>query len=454
MPIAYVLGLGKSGVAAAKLLKTKGYTVRACDRGDTPALRQQQEELAASGITVALGSDFDSDAIADPIDLLVVSPGIPWDRPALLRARARGIDTIGEVELAWRYLRDRPWVGITGTNGKTTTTALTASIFQAAGWHAPACGNIGIPACAIAMAEPPPDWMVAELSSFQIESAPTLRPQIGIWTTFTPDHLNRHYTQEAYGNIKASLLHRAERVILNGDDAYLAERGPALWPQAVWTAIDPDTMPEAARCGACLRNGWVTFAGEPIVPLADFPLLGSHNVQNLLMAVAAACLADVPRDRIARAVREFRGVPHRLEQVGRYGTIALINDSKATNYDAALVGLQATPAPVVLIAGGQPKEGDPQAWLAAIGQRAIAVVLMGEAAPMFARWLDECGYSSYEIVSALEDAVPRAIALAATLNAAAVLLSPACASFDRFANFEERGDRFRQLCWQYAGISS
>ncbi|HEY9761428.1 MAG TPA: Mur ligase family protein, partial [Trichocoleus sp.] len=181
---AHVIGLGKSGIAAARLLRQEGWNVVLSDRTQSPLLGEEQQALQAEGITVMLGHTFVPDS---DLNLLVASPGVPWDAPPLAHARERGIEVIGETELAWRSLQDRPWVGVTGTNGKTTTTALTAAIFQAAGFDAPACGNIGYATCELALRQSVPDWIIAELSSYQIEASPTLAPRIGLWTTFTPD---------------------------------------------------------------------------------------------------------------------------------------------------------------------------------------------------------------------------------------------------------------------------
>lgn len=448
MPNAHVLGLGQSGLAAAKLLKAKGWQVKVSDEGSSTNLIRMQEQLAVEGISVNLGQKLHWNQFninGDRPHLLIVSPGIAWDHPALQKAREMRIETIGEVELAWRYLSDRPWVGITGTNGKTTTTAITAAIFQAAGYHAPACGNIGVPTCELALMAQPPDWAIAEISSYQIESSPHVQPRIGIWTTFTPDHLSRHYTIESYSNIKAHLMHQSRQVILNGDDPYLAKHGAKLFPEAIWTSCTTK-LTAATDSGAYIHDNQLMFAGESVLPIACFRLLGDHNRQNLLMAVAAAKLAGIESKFIERAVSEFNGVPHRLEQIRNYRGIDFVNDSKATNYDAAVVGLKSTVSPTVLIAGGQAKQGNADEWLALIKQKAIATLLIGEAAPKFAHLLDEANYSSYEIVETLEAAIPRASHLAQTFAAKTVLFSPACASFDQYANFEQRGDHFRQLC--------
>ncbi|MGB8700696.1 MAG: UDP-N-acetylmuramoyl-L-alanine--D-glutamate ligase [Thermosynechococcaceae cyanobacterium] len=452
MSVAHIIGLGRSGVAAARLLKRDGWQVSASDAGESEALMEQQRSLEADGIPVHLGCRFRLDTLAaanlDRPDRIVVSPGVSWQLPALVEARQQGIETIGELELAWRYLQDIPWVGITGTNGKTTTTALVAAIFQAAGFKAPACGNIGYSACEVALSGEPVDWIIAEVSSYQSESAPTLAPRIGVWTTFTPDHLERHGTLENYRNIKAALLHRSHTKILNGDDAYLSQYLTQQWPDAEWTstqAPDPAHLP-GLTVSTVIEAGWIVADGDPIVPVEALRMPGAHNRQNLLMAVAVAHRAGIDKAAIAQAIASFAGVPHRLEQICTWNGIVFINDSKATNYDAAQTGLAAVDAPVILIAGGDPKVGDDRLWIETIQDRAAAVVLIGKAAPAFAQRLQACGYEAHEVVETMAQAVPRAAELAQRHQAKVVLLSPACASFDQYRSFEHRGDDFRQLC--------
>ncbi|ACC82388.1 UDP-N-acetylmuramoyl-L-alanine--D-glutamate ligase [Nostoc punctiforme] len=484
MSKAHVIGLGKSGVAAARLLKREGWEVELSDGNTSKTLLQQQQELAAEQITVKLGQSLELNGDNLP-QLIVVSPGVPWDIPVLIKARQLGIETIGEMELAWRNLRWRsqpqaslPWVGITGTNGKTTTTALIAAIFQAAELDAPACGNIGYAACEVALSwsgrgaggreqgaggdrevnsssSPSLDWVIAEVSSYQIESSSSLAPRIGVWTTFTPDHLSRHKTLENYYNIKAKLLRQSELQVFNGDDAYLSQLGLSAWPNAYWTSVKGKDFLISEK-GFYIENGWVvekltaTSAPEPIVKVSTLRMVGEHNQQNLLMAVATARLAGINRDAIARAIQEFPGVPHRLEHICTWEGIDFINDSKATNYDAAEVGLASVKSPAILIAGGEAKAGDDTGWLAQIQTKAAAVLLIGSAAPAFAQRLQEVGYYSYEIVETMERAVPRSAELAKEYQAPVVLLSPACASFDQYPNFEVRGDRFRELCLAWA----
>ncbi|AUT01069.1 UDP-N-acetylmuramoyl-L-alanine--D-glutamate ligase [Nostoc sp. CENA543] len=453
MSKAHVIGLGKSGIAAARLLKREGWEVMLSDRNTSETLLSQQQALAKEQITVKLGHSLELDG-ADIPNLIVVSPGVPWDIPVLVKARELGIETIGEMELAWRNLYKLPWVGITGTNGKTTTTALIAAIFQAAGFDAPACGNIGYAACEVALAKKLPDWIIGEMSSYQIESSASLAPHISVWTTFTPDHLARHKTLENYYNIKAKLLRQSQLQVVNGDDAYLSKVGISDWPDAYWTSVKGKDFLIGNK-GFYIEDGWVIeqlqadSQPQRIIEASALRMVGAHNLQNLLMSVGVARLAGIAPTAIDKAVREFPGVPHRLEHICTWEGIDFINDSKATNYDAADVGLASVSSPVVLIAGGEAKPGDDTAWLASIQAKAAAVLLIGAAAPAFAQRLQEVGYNNYEIVETMENAVPRGAELAKEHQAAVVLLSPACASFDQFPNFEVRGDRFRQLCLEF-----
>jgi UDP-N-acetylmuramoylalanine--D-glutamate ligase len=449
MPNAHVIGLGRSGIAAARLLHQQGWQVTMSDSSHSEALEQIQQALRQEGIAVQLSHQFSPEP--EQMQRVVVSPGVRWDLPSLVRARELGIETLGEVELAWQTLAAIPWVGVTGTNGKTTTTALIAAIFQTAGFEAPACGNIGYAICEVALQAlnpelPNPDWVIAELSSYQIESSTSVTPEIGVWTTFTPDHLSRHYTLENYYNIKARLLKRSKYQVFNGNDPYLRQAGKD-WQNAYWTSIiGRENLPCPVERGAYIEAGWAVVQTEPIVPVTALRMVGTHNQQNLLMAILTARLAGIDKEAIAEAIARFPGVPHRLEHICTWNGIDLINDSKATNYDAAQVGLAAVAAPVILIAGGEAKAGDDQAWLKTIQSRTAAVLLIGSAANQFAQRLDQIGYGDYEIVETMERAVIRGVELAKAKQSKAVLLSPACASFDQYANFEERGDHFRQLC--------
>jgi UDP-N-acetylmuramoylalanine--D-glutamate ligase len=456
MSVAHIIGLGRSGVAAARLLQREGWQVSVSDAGESEALVDQQRSLTAEGIPVELGSRFSLETLANQAlgrpDCIVVSPGVSWQLPALVAAREQGIEAIGELELAWRHLQNCPWIGITGTNGKTTTTALVSAIFEAAGLKAPACGNIGYSACEVALSGKPIDWVIAEVSSYQAESSPTLAPHIGVWTTFTPDHLERHSTLENYRAIKAHLLDQSKYKILNAEDAYLRQNLTSRWPDAWWTSTQGQLQQNNASSLTAriyVEEGWVMLGGNPaqrIMKVDALRMPGVHNRQNLLLAIAVAHRAGIDARAIAQAVAAFPGVPHRLEYIRMWQGIEFINDSKATNYDAAQTGLAAMKSPAILIAGGSPKVGDDRFWIETIQAKAAAVLLIGDAAPAFAQRLTQSGYLNYELVETMERAVPRSAELAQLYQARVVLLSPACASFDQYQNFEQRGDHFRQLC--------
>ena len=459
MPRAEIIGLGRSGIAAARLLNQEGWQVSLVDsatesqiasRSNAKQLQTSQQQLQAEGVKVKLNSSILTGEVPD---LIVVSPGVPWDAQALVKARHQGIETVGEIELAWRYLDNMPWVGITGTNGKTTTTALVAAIFNAAGLNAPACGNIGNAACELAIKNFDADqnhnfdWIIAELSSYQIESSVEVAPQIGIFTTFTTDHLERHKTLENYYQIKASLLHRCQRKIINGDDPFLQAKALEFGKDVIWTSIKgKKSFDDNRRVEVYVEDGWIVAFGELIAPVSLFKMPGEHNLQNLLLAVAAAKLAGVEKKAIAQGITSFPGVEHRLEYVCTYHGVKFINDSKATNFDAAEVGLNSVEAPVVLIAGGQAKAGDDTAWLNTIKAKAAMVLLIGEAASEFAQRLDNRNFNNYQIVDTMENAVVRSLNLAQKQQAKVVLLSPACASFDQYLSFEARGNHFKELC--------
>lgn len=461
MPKGEIIGLGRSGIAAARLLNKDGWQVTLIDsatekqiasRSNSSQLQASQRQLTKEGITVKLDSSVTLEGGNVP-DLIVVSPGVPWDIKPLESARKLGIETIGEIELAWRYLSDIPWIGITGTNGKTTTTALIAAIFQAAGFNAPACGNIGNAACELAIQNLDSgktrvfDWIVAELSSYQIESSFKVAPQIGIFTTLTPDHLSRHKTVENYYQIKASLLDRCQQKIVNGDDRFLRKKGLELGGDVVWTSVKgKNSFDDNHSVKVYLEDGWIVAFGELIAPISLFKMPGEHNRQNLLVALAAAKLAGIDKTVIASTITSFPGVEHRLEYVCTHKEIKFINDSKATNYDAAEVGLNSVETPAILIAGGQGKTGDDTAWIDSIKANAAAVLLIGEAASELAQKLRDRNYHDYEIVETMENAVSRSMAIALDKQVKVVLLSPACASFDQYLSFEARGEHFKELC--------
>ncbi|QEY33154.1 UDP-N-acetylmuramoyl-L-alanine--D-glutamate ligase [Synechococcus sp. RSCCF101] len=451
-----VIGLGRSGLGAARLLsRAPGTIVVGIDSAEGVLQQERAAALRAEGIAVALGCPLTPDAVraaAPPgtaITRVILSPGIAWDHPAIEAMRRSGIQVDGEMVVAWQTLRHTPWVGITGTNGKTTVTHLLNHVLTQAGLDAPMCGNVGFSATELALERhggAAPEAVVAELSSYQIEAAACIAPRVGVWTTLTPDHLERHGTIEAYRAIKRGLLERSQHRILNADDPDIA-RFAASWDQALWvTAGDRSALPGGIAPFLWVEGDWIRSEEDRILPVSALAMPGRHNRQNMLLCCGAALALGVEGSRLEPGFRSFKGVPHRLETLRQLDGLTIINDSKATNFDAAEVGLAAIDAPAVVLAGGQAKTGDPEPWIRQLSHRAAAVVLYGASRQALAEQLTAAGYPGrVTLCTGLNDAVPIGLDLARQLGCRTLLLSPACASFDQFRDFEDRGDQFRHL---------
>jgi UDP-N-acetylmuramoylalanine--D-glutamate ligase len=449
-----VVGLGRSGAGAARLLQSLGSRVLVLESSGTPAQHLQARELRAGGIDVQLDCPLtiESFEARGPLPAaVVVSPGIRWDHPTLVELRNRGVRVCGEPSVAWAASRGLPWIGITGTNGKTTVTHLVSHLLQAAGLDAPMAGNMGTSAAELLLerrlrGEANPDWLVMELSSYQIEASPELAPAFGLWTTLTPDHLERHGTLSNYRAIKRRLVENATVRLLNADDADL--RAQALnWDQADWVSAGPRAgLPAGIEPLIWIENGRLCSRDGELFDADSLALPGQHNQQNLVLAAAVGLKLGLDPAGMAAAFRRFPGVPHRLERICERAGITWYNDSKATNYDAAEVALKALPGPMVVLAGGQAKQGDASVWLAALQRQAAAVVVYGAASDHFAGLLLSSGFSGeVRNVEDLGAAVLAANALATASGSPTVLLSPACASFDQYSSFEARGNHFRAL---------
>ncbi|MFN9629292.1 MAG: UDP-N-acetylmuramoyl-L-alanine--D-glutamate ligase [Cyanobacteriota bacterium] len=448
-----VIGLGRSGRGAARLLNALGRQVVVLESRGGEALEAEAAGLRAEGIAVQLNTPLRAEPLtASKPEAVIVSPGIPWDHPTLMELRERGVRVQGEISPAWQAMGagKTPWVGITGTNGKTTVTHLVHHLLSSGGLDAPLCGNVGFSAAELALeclqGGRRPDWLVVELSSYQIEASPEVAPRLGVWTTLTPDHLERHGTLERYRAIKRSLLEASGTRILNADDADLRAQA-ATWDQALWVTARPrDALGTTISPYLWLEEGWVCSAEGPLLRADSLAMPGQHNRQNLVMATAVGLRAGLAPSAMEDAFQRFPGVPHRLERLGERRGITWFNDSKATNYDAAEVALRALAGPLVVLAGGQAKVGDASGWLAQLRRQAAAVVLFGEAREAFAHLLASSNYGGVVASSeGLEGAVTTAQDLAHRLACQSVVLSPACASFDQYANFEARGNHFRQL---------
>lgn len=421
---ALVVGLARSGRAAALLLAREGWTVVAVDRAEVDA-----PELTAAGVEVRAPSDEPV-----PADLVVRSPGVPREAPPLAAAYAAGTPVWSEIELASRVLPN-PLMGITGTNGKTTTTELLAHLLRSGGLDAVACGNQGTPLSGLVGQVHPDAWLVAECSSFQLEDVPTFRPRAAVLLNITPDHLDRYPDMAAYAAAKRNLFahqQAGDLAILPGNDV---APGAASARRVVASgAHGPDAVAWA--------DGGLHVAGLGLVAAwDDVPLRGAHNRENVMAAAAMAAHAGLDAAQIAAGLASFPGVPHRLEVVGVVNGVTFVNDSKATNPAAAIAALDAYPERVILIAGGSSK-GTPFGDLAAAARGGvISAHLIGQTAPEIAAALGDVGLTSVSHPD-LESAVHAAFAEARPGDV--VLLAPACASFDQFTSYEHRGDVFRE----------
>ncbi|MEB3335431.1 MAG: UDP-N-acetylmuramoyl-L-alanine--D-glutamate ligase [Cyanobacteriota bacterium] len=449
-----VVGLGRSGRGAARLLHALGRQVTVLESRGGDALELEAAQLREEGIAVRLNTPLRAEVLTAPPrpGAVIVSPGIPWDHPILEEVRRQGVLVQGEISPAWHAMGAGaiPWVGITGTNGKTTVTHLVHHLLTSGGLDAPLCGNVGFSAAELALqclrSGRRPDWLVVELSSYQIEASPEVAPRLGVWTTLTPDHLERHGTLDRYRAIKRSLLEASGTRILNADDPDLRAQADT-WGEALWITARPrEVLGGVLSPDLWLENGWVQSADGPLLKADCLAMPGQHNRQNLVMAAAVGLRAGLSPAAMEAAFQRFPGVPHRLERLGERGGITWFNDSKATNYDAAEVALRALPGPLVVLAGGQAKVGDASGWLEQLRQQAAAVVLFGEAREAFAHLLAANNYGGVVAGSDdLEGAVTIAHELAHRLSCHSVVLSPACASFDQYSNFEARGEHFREL---------
>jgi UDP-N-acetylmuramoylalanine--D-glutamate ligase len=434
-----VVGLGKSGVASALFLKAHGARVTVSDTKTGDELHSEIPVLLDHGITVETGGHGERTFRGQ--DLIVVSPGIPLDAPALVQARALGGSVIGEMELAARFLRG-PIVAITGSNGKTTTTTLAGEIMTAGGFPALVGGNIGTPAIALAERATPESVIVLEVSSFQLETIHSFRPKVAVILNVTPDHLDRHRTFAAYVDAKARILENqrsADLAVLNADDPTCVAMAARTKAQVFWFSRQKEVQQ-----GAWVLEGNILFRDgaqqREIMLVSEIPLKGAHNLENVLAAVCAGALMGCAAEKIRRAVREFKAVEHRLEYVATIRGVDYYNDSKATNVDATIKALESFPANIHLILGGKDKGSDYTLLNHLLRQRVKRVYTIGAAAAKI-----ESQIKGVEVVPAgtLENGVRKANAVAEPGDV--VLLAPACASFDQFKNYEQRGQVFKQI---------
>ena len=435
-----VVGLGRSGVASALFLQSQGAKVTVSDTKSEDQLRQEIPVLLDHGIAVETGRH--GERTFQNQDLIVVSPGVPVDAQPIVQARALGEQVIGEIELASEFLPGEI-VAITGSNGKTTTTTLVGEILSKSGLKTLVGGNIGTPAISLVERATTDSITVLEISSFQLETIRFFRPKVAAVLNVTPDHLDRHRTFETYVDAKARIFENQEAedfAVLNADDPTCVELATRTKAQVFWFSRKRDV-----KQGAFVRQGIVHLCRNEteheVMPVAEMPLKGAHNVENVLAAICTGELMGCAPAAIRSAVREFKAVEHRLEYVATVREVEYYNDSKATNVDATIKALESFPANIHLILGGKDKGSDYTALNDLLRQRVKYVYTIGAAAEKIQKHI--AGTTKVISSGTMNAAIKRASANAQPGDV--VLLAPACASFDQFQNYEHRGKVFKEL---------
>ena len=430
-----VVGLGETALAAVRLLLREGARPFVTDSSDGPKQRKLREALEAWDVPCELGGH--TDAAFDGAALVIPSPGVPPDVEAIERARAAGADVVGEMEFAFPYCRSR-LLAVTGTNGKTTVTELLTALIGACGRRVQLAGNNACPFSAAVMLEPPPEFFVLEVSSYQLETARTFRPWVAAVLNVTPDHLARHRSLEAYAAVKACIFanqRHGDVAVVNYDDPLVRPMAggsqAAVWPFSQQTRLDSGLWCD----GETIRLG-----DEAVAQVTDTRLRGRHNIENVLCALTGMRAGGFDWAATLEGLRAFKGVEHRIEYVAKIDGAAFYNDSKSTNVESLRVALESFDGPVVLIAGGQGKGSDYAVLEGLVRERVRKILVLGEDAPKL-----EQAFAAFVDVERVEDmasAVTRAAAAARPGDV--VLLSPACASFDMYENFEHRGRVFKE----------
>jgi UDP-N-acetylmuramoylalanine--D-glutamate ligase len=434
-----VVGLGRTGVVVSLFSAGYGAIVTATDEKPENEIAEVAARIRAAGVSLVPGTP--PPAVFLEQDLIIVSPGVPANLPGLDLARSRGVPVWSEIELAWRFLRGT-LIGITGSNGKTTTTSLVAHILKTAGIPMLVGGNIGVPLLSLVERSADSTVTVAEISSFQLETIEAFRPEVGVLLNLTPDHLDRHETFENYAHAKMRMFENQldrDAAVLNADDPEITRRMTSR-PRIFWFS-----RTKRVAQGAFLRDGQIIFradGSEVTVGRRDeITLRGEHNVENVLAACSAAYLAGADPSAIAAGIKSFKGVEHRLEFVGEIDGVSFYNDSKATNVDATVKAVEAFPGPLIVILGGTDKGSPYMPLREPLHQRARLAVLIGASAEKIASEI--AGAVPLEQAGTLERAVQLATERAKPGDT--VLLAPACSSFDQFENYEHRGRVFKEL---------
>ena len=445
MKKALVIGMARSGIAVAKLLKLRGYDVVINDSKSLEKFEGKLDELMGSGIEFRLGED-PVGILSENVTHLVISPGVPVGVPVVVKAKEMGIEVMGEVEYAYResvgFL-----TAITGTNGKTTTTTLLSEIFKNAGKRVHTVGNIGEPYSGAVPGMKDTDVTVCEISSFQMETASRFHPNVCAVLNISEDHLNRHGDMETYIAMKKRIFANCEgndAVVLNWDDPETRKMAEDVKCRVMWFSTE-----ESVPYGAFVRDGIIVYGSAnsftPVCGADELQIPGRHNLANALAATAMAAAAGVSATVIKNTLRNFQAVEHRIEFTREVSGVKFYNDSKGTNVDSTIQAVRAMLRPTVLIAGGSDKHSDFTPMVEEILKSKIEnIVLIGDTAKQIADTLDKCGFAEYEHAGYdFQKAIDRAFELAQ--EGGSVLLSPACASFDMFTDYEARGREFKRI---------
>jgi UDP-N-acetylmuramoylalanine--D-glutamate ligase len=440
-----VVGAGISGIAAAKLAKKMGASVCLTDAKEEADIKYDLAALRAVGIELALGEQ--TEALLTDVDCIIVSPAVPIGIALLQKAKQKGIAVISEVEMAYR-LAQAPLYAVTGTNGKTTTTTLLGLLLKERYEKVGVGGNIGNPLCEEVTRVGTDGCTIAEISSYQLEGVEAFHPHIAAVLNVTPDHIARHGSVDVYQSVKERIFSQQtdeDFLVLNYDDARTRSMAQRAKSQVAFFSRQ-----EILSQGAFVKDGWIVIAWEnqqyPVCPVDDILIKGGHNVENVLAAVMVAFFADVALEKMARVLKSFAGVEHRIEPVKVVNGVAYYNDSKATNPESAIKAVETFAGHIILLAGGHDKNTDLSEFMGFVCKRVDYLILVGAASDRFKEAALAAGFGAdkiYEAGYSLEDAVKKAHETAKTPQV--VLLSPACASYDMFEGYEERGRAFKQL---------
>ena len=442
---ALVIGMARSGIAVAKLLRLRGADVVINDTKPREKFGSDLDEIDLPGVEFRLGED-PLPILDEGVDALIISPGVPVDAPVVKAAREKGIEVMGELEYAYRQARGQ-LAAITGTNGKTTTTTLLSEIFKNAGMRVNTVGNIGNPYSGEVANMKDTDVTVCEVSSFQLETVSQFHPQVCAILNISEDHLNRHGDMETYIAMKKRIFANcagSDAVILNYDDPQTRAMADEVKCRVIWFSTEG-----AVPFGAFVRDGIMVFGSAnsfvPVCGATELQIPGKHNLANALAATAMAMASGISAALIRNTLRSFQSVEHRIEFTREISGVRFYNDSKGTNVDSTIQAVRAMDRPTVLIAGGYDKHTDFTPLVEEIKKSKITdIVLIGATAAQIASTLDKCGFARYEHCGFdFKAAIDRAYALAA--EGGNVLLSPACASFDMFTDYEARGREFKRI---------